>query len=86
MDLFHIKGGGGAGAVTARLIQGQALISICAVATVSCGCNGVFAYLYFCALVMLTAFVAEQVAVVFLIYCGRVFCKPGDFRQPNSSC
>lgn len=36
LDLFHIKGG----AVTARLIRGQALISICAVATVSCGCNG----------------------------------------------
>lgn len=76
------------GAVTARLIQGQALISICAVATVSCGCNGVFAYLYLCVPVMLTAFVAEQVAAVvfFLIYCGRVLGKPGDFRQPNSSC
>lgn len=82
LDLFHIKGG----AVTARLIRGQALISICAVVTVSWGCNGAFAYVYFCALgVMRTAFGQSRSPLV-LIYWERAFCKPGDFRQQNSSC
>lgn len=81
LDLFHIKGG----AVTARLIQGRALVSICAVATVSCGCNGgVFVYMYFCVLgVTLTAFVL--LLLLFLILRARAFCKPQDFRQPNPS-
>lgn len=65
LDLFHIKGEGGGGSVTASLIQGQALISICAVATGSCGCSGVFAYLYLCTGRDAHSDCAEQVAVVF---------------------
>lgn len=62
LDLFHIKGG----AVTARLIQGQAWISIHAVATVSCGCNGaICVHVLLCTGCDAHSDCAEQVVVVF---------------------